>query len=206
MISTAAQAPLMSTLPPDPETAAGRSPGAPRADGPRQGQDLPEAEALLALERRARRGGSGLREPDLEGLWLLQRVWSRGQGQPSALAGGLLRGLGASLRIERRAGPAGTAGAAEALQLTNSVRLGALELRFEGPGRLQGRRPLLVFGFDRLQLLAGGRVLLERRLPAADPLRQPFFALIAAGPERRWLAARGRSGGLAVWRLSPPPG
>jgi len=194
----------MSSLPPDPETAAGRSPGAPRADGPRQGQDLPEAEALLALERRVRRGGSGLREADLEGLWLLQRVWSRGQSQPSALAGGLLRGLAASLRIERLAG-GGTA-AAEGLRLTNSVRLGALELRFEGPGRLQGRRPLLAFQFDQLQLRAGNRVLLQRRLPPPEPRRQPFFALIAAGAERGWLAARGRSGGLAVWRLSGTAG
>lgn len=169
------------------------------------GATLPEAEALLMLERRARRAGSGLLAADLEGLWLLQRVWSRGRDEPSALAGGLLRGLAASLRIEQTTGTDAGAEPATGLRLSNSVRLAGLELRFEGPGRLRGRRPLLEFRFDRLQLRCGGRLLLERGLPDADPRRQPFFALIAGGPERSWLAARGRSGGLAVWRLSPPP-
>jgi hypothetical protein len=94
------------------------------------------------------------------------------------------------------------------LKLTNAVRLGPLELRFQGPGWLEGQRPLLRFQFDRLEIRAGQWLLLQRSLPAADPRRGAFFALIATGVDRRWLAARGRSGGLAVWRreLSPPPG
>jgi hypothetical protein len=167
---------------------------------------LPSGDALLALERSARQGGSGLESRDLAGLWWLERVWPRGQRQPSPLAGGALRALGASLRIEpaEAALPAKGSG----LKLTNAVRLGPLELRFQGPGWLEGQRPLLRFQFDRLEIRAGQRLLLHRSLPAADPRRGAFFALIATGADRRWLAARGRSGGLAVWRreLSPPPG
>ena len=95
------------------------------------------------------------------------------------------------------------------MRLVNSVRLGAIELRFEGTGQLQGRRPLLVFSFDRLRLLLGGRVVFERALATPDPRRTPFFALIGAERARDsvlkepkgWLAARGRGGGLALWLL-----
>jgi len=176
---------------------------------------LPSGDALQALEQVARREGSGLECKDLAGHWWLERVWSRGQRQPSPLAGVALRALGASLRIEAEpdsqpdAGPDTGQKNPPGLKLTNAVRIGPLELRFQGPGWLEGRRPLLRFRFDRLEIHAGQRLLLQRSLPAPDPRRGAFFALIASGAEGRWLAARGRSGGLAVWRrdgwISPPP-
>ena len=165
---------------------------------------LPSGDELLALERSARQGGSGLESADLAGLWRLERVWPRGKRQPSPLAGGALRAFGASLSIE--AAPEAVPDKRSGLMLTNAVRLGPLELRFQGPGWLEGPRPLLRFEFDRLEIRAGRWLLLQRPLTAADPRRGAFFALIATGAERRWLAARGRSGGLAVWRreVSPP--
>jgi len=163
---------------------------------------LPSGDALLALERSAREGGSGLDGGKLAGLWRLERVWSRGQRQPSPLAGGALRALGASLRIEIETGSGADSGpdSRSRLKLTNAVAIGPLELRFHGPGWLEGRRPLLRFQFDRLEISAGPRLLLQRSLPAPDPRRGAFFALIASGTAGHWLAARGRSGGLAVWR------
>ncbi len=162
---------------------------------------IPDAPWLLDRERRCRRDGSGLTTADLVGCWRLERIWNKGSRQPALAAAALLRGLAAQLRLSAdAAGPEGGD-----LRLANSVRLGALELRFEGVGRLEGRRPLLVFSFERLLLLLGGRVLLERNLPQPDPLRRPFFALIAA--ERGgWLAARGRGGGLALWILDGTEG
>jgi hypothetical protein len=184
------------------------------AEGAPAEEALPSGDELQALEQSARRKGSGLESKDLAGLWRLERVWSRGQRQPSPLAGVALRALGASLRIEAElntepntqpdTGPKKPTG----LKLTNAVKLGPLELRFQGPGWLEGRRPLLRFQFDRLEICAGQWLLLQRSLPAPDPRRGAFFALIACGGEGRWLAARGRSGGLAVWRrgdISPPP-
>jgi hypothetical protein len=188
---------------------------------------LPSGDELQALEQVARRKGSGLESGHLTGLWRLERVWSRGQLQPSPLAGVALRALGASLRIEAEAntepntqpdagpnngpntGPDSGLRPHPGLKLTNAVMLGPLELRFQGPGWLEGRRPLLRFQFDQLEIRAGQRLLLQRSLPAPDPRRGAFFALIACGAKGRWLAARGRSGGLAVWRrdgwISPPP-
>lgn len=171
--------------------------------GPLPGE--PDGQGLLQLEDRARRQGSGLGPAELVGLWQFARIWPKGRRQPSPLAGPLLRGLGACLRIEATA-----AGDDAPLQLTNAVTLGPLQLRFQGPGRLQGRRPLLLFNFHTLQLRAGKRVLLHRHLAAAAGRQQPFFALIAAGSasaggeaKAGWLAARGRSGGLALWRRAP---
>jgi len=167
---------------------------------------LPSGDALQALEQVARREGSGLESADLAGLWWLERVWSRGQRQPTPLAGVALRALGASLRIEAEPDSGPDSGLdtgpkiPPGLKLTNAVKLGPLELRFQGPGWLEGRRPLLRFQFDRLEIRAGQWLLLQRSLPAPDPRRGAFFALIASGAEGRWLAARGRSGGLAVWR------
>jgi hypothetical protein len=158
----------------------------------------PDADRLLQLERRSRAEGSGLVAADLIGPWRLQQVWGKGSRQPSTVSAALLRALAARLEITPGPSP-------DCLRLANAVNLGALALRSEGEGQLRGRRPLLVFWFERLQLRLAGRVVLERALPRPEPRRLPFFALIArerAGDpqgEGGWLAARGRGGGLALW-------
>lgn len=162
---------------------------------------IPDALRLLDLERRSRQEGTGLARGDLTGSWRLERIWSKGSLRPASMSAALLRGLAARLQVAAEGG--------DRLLLVNSVRLGAIELRFEGAGRLQGRRPLLVFSFDRLRLLLGGRVVFDRALASPDPRRAPFFALIGAERARDsvlaepmgWLAARGRGGGLALWLL-----
>ncbi len=179
--------------------ALGASAVAQPSDTPSQ-TSLPSGAMLLEQELKARKEGTGIVAADLLGTWAFARVWPRGRRQaspqPSPLVELVLKGLAASLRIEAHH----DADAAAKLWLSNAVRLGPLELRFSGPGWLEGKRPLLLFQFDRLQIRAGRRRLLEKNLPAPDRRRQPFFALIAIEPRRHWLAARGRSGGLAVWR------
>lgn len=153
------------------------------------------ATQLLQLEQQARRSGSGVEAEALQGCWQLERVWSKGQQRAAVFSGWLLRGLAARLEIGADQ---------EGLLLSNAVNLGALELRFQGRGQLQGKRPLLMFSFDRLQLSLGGWHLVERSLPVPAAQRMPFFALIhrdASG----WLAARGRGGGLALWRRADDP-
>lgn len=158
---------------------------------------LPSGAELRAKERLARQTSSGIQVADLEGCWLLDQVWPQRSDRPAGFSNALLRGLGARLEIiSNHSG--------EELTLCNAVRLGALELRFQGRGRLVGSRPLLQFQFDVLELSLGGRPLLRRSLPPPQPRRLPFFALIARGPEG-WLAARGRGGGLALWRLDSQP-
>jgi hypothetical protein len=150
------------------------------------------AHELLHLEQQARRSGSGVEADALQGCWHLQLVWPKGQQRASAFSGWLLRGL--SARLEIGTDP-------EGLLLSNAVNLGAVELRFRGRGRLEGKRPLLLFSFEQLQLSLGGWRIVERTLPSPAPQRMPFFALIHRDPSG-WLAARGRGGGLALWRLA----
>lgn len=158
----------------------------------------PDGATILDLERHSRRQGSGLRADKLEGCWRLWKLWSREGARPMRMVEALLRPLSASLTLA-------AAGSGEQLSVQNSVRVGGLELRFEGAGELRGRRPLLAFWFDRLELRLGGRRLWERSLARPAERSLPFFALIASRQEgeEAWLVARGRGGGLALWRREP---
>jgi hypothetical protein len=163
---------------------------------------LPDGEALRRAEVTARAQGSGVGAGDLPGLWRFDQVWPRKGGESSGAAAGLLRALQASLEIV-------PAAAEQAMALRNRVRLGALELCFEGEAELVGRRPLLRFWFHRWQLRLGDRNLLERPLAKPPERSLPFFALIARGTDGAggaWLAARGRGGGLALWRRAAAGG
>lgn len=154
--------------------------------------DQPDGATLVAFERQARQQGSGIEALGLEGTWMLQCVWSKGSLRPSPFSNWGLRGLRARLQIDRTT--------SHSLQITNAVTLGPVELRFRGEGNLAGRRPLLIFGFNSMELTAWGQTLLQRQLPSPAPRRQPFFALIRRDASG-WLAARGRGGGLALWAL-----
>ena len=168
---------------------------------------LPDGPWLLEQERRSRQEGSGIEAARLLGTWLLVQTWPRRALQPAALSSALLRGLQASLSL---AAPAGATGDPTApFTIVNRVQLGALELRFEGRAWLQGRRPLLLFCFEQLKFRLGPWLCLDRPLPGLGDgavaggrsKGLPFFALIAGG-STGWLAARGRGGGLALWRRS----
>lgn len=156
--------------------------------------DRPDADSLRVLERESQRAGSGLRRDDLIGAWRLKQVWGKGRSDPSRAAGVSLRALSASLELL----PAEDG----SLNIHNSVALGALKLVFLGSAHLRGRRPLLVFTFHALRVSLGVQTLLCLALPRSVEGRQPFFALIASRSTtagHRWLAARGRGGGLALW-------
>ena len=153
--------------------------------------DVPiDGPAVLALEKKARSTGTGLDVNQLSGCWLLSKTWSR-RGQSSSQGTAfLLRTLKASLILERQE---------EDLTIANQIRVGPFCLRFDGQAKLQGRRPLLIFSFNKMSILVGQQRLFKRDLPAPKPDRMPFFALIGCGVDGNWLCARGRGGGLAVW-------
>ena len=161
---------------------------------------LPDGKTLLSLEAEARRQGSGIAPESLQGEWWLDQLWSR-QGSEQKTTACMLRGIGACLAITVASNTNGD----NDLHLRNSVHVGPAVLQFSGPGLLSGKRPLLRFRFERMALLWGDRELWHAALPAPTPQRMPFFALIACEHSggQGWLAARGRSGGLAAWRLRP---
>ena len=152
-------------------------------------------DSLYAKEKAVRLTGTGIKSRDLHGCWQLQTVWSKGDQTANRFSSWMLRSLKARLKIQT-----GFGDTREELRLTNAVNLGPLELRFQGPGWLKGKRPLLTFHFNSLSLQVGGVVLLQKGLTAPDQKRTPFFALIERHPDG-WMAARGRGGGLALWTL-----
>ena len=149
---------------------------------------------LTARENAVRISGTGLISSDLSGSWKLQRVWGKGQQKPNALNSWLLRSLRARLDIK-----IASSGSKQNLRLQNAINLGPLELQFQGPGSLEGRRPLLIFHFDSLTLRIAGVELIQKNWTSRRP-NASFFALIERGSDG-WLAARGRGGGLALWKL-----
>ena len=154
------------------------------------------AETILALEKNARSRGSEIQPTSLEGVWRLKQTWSRDGNRPSPGTDPLLRSLGAQFSLSS---------SDDGWEIVNQVVLGALQLRFEGPARLSGSRPLLVFHFHTVKLMLGGITLLNRSIPEPPRQRQPFFALIATTADGQWLTARGRGGGLALWMKSALP-
>jgi hypothetical protein len=159
--------------------------------------EAPSVQAIQNWERHSRQHGSGITAAQLAGRWTLEQLWDRTVTPQPALAASL-RLLQAQLELL----PAPTTADPTRLEVRNSVGVGGLELRFDGWGGLQGRRPLLHFSFGSLQLTLGRWRLWQQALGEPAAARRPFFALIATGTDGdgRWLLARGRGGGLAYWR------
>ena len=169
--------------------------------------EIPSGDQALALERLSRHQGSGITAEQLLGRWRLQLLWRKGKAQPNPATAALLRGLQASLSIATRdVSPDAPSLEQGELTVVNSVQLGALQLRFSGSGNLRGRRPLLEFWFDKLELRLGSQSLWRHAITRQpEPRRRPFFALISrsGAADHCWLLARGLGGGLALWVLDP---
>ncbi|PSR18096.1 hypothetical protein C8255_09235 [filamentous cyanobacterium CCP3] len=95
----------------------------------------------------------------------------------------------------------------EQLSIQNQLQVGPLRLRFTGPAKFLAKKNLLAFDFVRLQVLVGGFSLISLPLRSkaakvgdfatASVAKLPFFSFFAA--QENYIAARGRSGGLALW-------
>ena len=148
--------------------------------------------ALLNLERDARLHGSGIQAEQLGGCWYLQKTWKR-SGDPSTPGtDGCLRALHASLILTVSAEP-------DHIQIENRVQFAGFQLSFQGLAQLKGKRPLLFFSFESVQLKSGEKIWFRKAIETASSQRMPFFALIHLDPSQGWLVARGRGGGLALW-------
>ena len=156
---------------------------------------------VLAWERNAREHGSKIKVEQLLATWWLDDVFNRDGRSGVIGTSAMLKSIGACLILKQSA----QAPEQNQLLVANQVSIGGIRLRFEGHGQLIGQRPLLRFSFHTLVLSIGGRTLFQRSIPEPDPKRTPFFALIHLDQEQKCLAARGRGGGLAIWRQGQEP-
>ncbi|MBD2106481.1 hypothetical protein [Nodosilinea sp. FACHB-13] len=93
------------------------------------------------------------------------------------------------------------------LTIQNQLQVGPAKLRFTGPAKFLPKKNLLAFDFVRLQVLLGSLTLINLPLRskaakagnfvATSVAKLPFFSFFVA--EEGYVAARGRSGGLALW-------
>ncbi len=92
------------------------------------------------------------------------------------------------------------------LCITNQVTIGLIQLKFTGPARFESKKNVLGFDFTHLEVIALGQRVYEGAVPSSRinqtfkdiPIgKLPFFAFFAVTD--RFIAARGRGGGLAMW-------
>jgi len=154
-------------------------------------KDLPDKKQLLEFEKLSRQEGSGIEFHSLIGLWKFVYVWKQQTDKENLIASSLLRTFSASLELREKG--------SKNFSLTNSIKFGLLSISFVGVGNLKGKQPLLHFFFDHIEVKFGSKVLFTRSIEIAEEKDGPFFSLIAIEENSKWLSARGRGGGLALW-------
>ena len=156
---------------------------------------LPSLEKLTEFEKKARVEGSGIDLDSLLGLWRFNSVWKQGSDKEDSISSTLLQVLSASLELKKETKNPEE----EKCNIANSIKFGLIFLRFSGSANLERKQPLLFFSFDCIQIKLASLTILKRSLPTQDQKKRPFFALIAIDSESKWLSARGKGGGLALW-------
>jgi hypothetical protein len=176
----------------------------------REGSKLPNAElvvnALLAAEKTAKQQKLNYAFDSLCGKWRL--CFATGTKKVRR-RGGIILGKGfyvpklakihISLNAENRDLVKG--------DITNQVQLGSILLKLTGPTQYIGKKNLLAFDFNKMQISLFNRVIYNQsirsgKVPAKDFYEQsiaklPFFTFFIVTPD--FIAARGRGGGLAIW-------
>ena len=161
----------------------------------RNRMDLPSLDKLKELEKKARVEGSGIEFESLLGLWKFNSVWKQGSDTEDSISSTLLQVLSASLELKKDTQNPEK----ERFTIANAIKFGLLTLRFSGYANLERKQPLLPFAFNCIQIKLASLTILKRSLQAPDQKKRPFFALIAIDPNGKWLSARGKGGGLALW-------
>ncbi len=157
---------------------------------------LPNSNKLLEYEIVARKYGSGIDFSSIIGLWKFESVWKQDSNFDDSLSSSLLKFFDASLALTK----AHTSNGIREIEVTSSIQFAVLLIRFVGFGELTGSQPILTFYFEGIELIFRETLLYRRSIKKPDKKDMPFFGLIALGSNREWLAARGRGGGLALWR------
>ena len=158
-----------------------------------------QGEEILSWEQDARRTGLSVKASQLSARWNLDQVFDRTGRSGGAGQSAILRAIGACLILEHQNKDESNT----TLLVSNQVRLGPMVLRFEGDGALVGQRPLLQFSFKTLIIKFGERTVHQQQISPLPAAKMPFFALIKIDNHQGFLAARGRGGGLALWKRQP---
>ena len=177
----------------------------PSSSSPRPaGRDI--VEALLTLEKAAKQQRSRITIESLSGDWKLAFATS-GKIRPSdRRRSGFYWPKFTPARISFHPNPDAEKTDSPPLCIQNRIRLGQLELILSGFARYLEPKNLLAFDLTQLQVQIFGKTLYQGKFPspttaenfAGQPIgKLAFFSFFIA--RDRWIAARGKGGGLAIW-------
>tara|TARA_Y100000589_G_scaffold287723_1_gene288691 strand:+ start:145 stop:645 length:501 start_codon:yes stop_codon:yes gene_type:complete len=157
--------------------------------------NFPNFQEIKNLEKIANKDGSGIHFEDLLGFWKFQYVYKKGDTSIDNISSSILQVLSASLKLSKSIGQNDEL----TFDISNSIKFGILSIHFTGKAYLKGNRPLLPFYFENLLIKVLNIPLINKSLKNIEPKKRPFFSLIALGEGKKWLCARGKGGGLAIW-------
>jgi len=155
---------------------------------------LPDIKEIKLLEKNSKKNGSGIVHEELIGIWKFKYVWGKKSDQIKNIPSSILQVLSARLELKSK-------NKEDQLdfEIKNSIHFGLLNVIFTGNAELKGVRPLLTFYFKDLKISISDFQIFTRELKKPEDKKMPFFSLVGISTKDKWLCARGRGGGLAIW-------
>ena len=157
-------------------------------------KNFPDIKKLKLLEKNSQKNGSGIVYEELLGIWKFQYVWGKESDEIKSIPSSILQVLSARLELKRK-------NKEDQLnfEIKNSINFGLLNIIFIGSAELKGLRPLLTFYFEELKVSISNFPIFNKELKKPENKKMPFFSLVGISIEDKWMCARGRGGGLAIW-------
>ena len=157
-------------------------------------KDFPKINDLKRLEKNSQKNGSGIVYEELLGIWKFQYVWGKESDEIKNVSSSILQVLSAKLELKKKSEENKLN-----FEIKNSINLGLLNIIFTGNAELKGLRPLLTFYFEELKINISNFPIFKMELKKPKDKKMPFFSLIGISTKDKWMCARGRGGGLAIW-------
>ena len=156
--------------------------------------DFPGIKELKLLEKNSQKNGSGIIYEELLGIWKFQYVWGKESDEIKNIPSSILQVLSAKLELKKK-------NKEDKLnfEIKNSINFGLLNIIFRGSAELKGLRPLLTFYFEELKISFSNFPIFNKELKKPEDKKMPFFSLVGISTKDKWMCARGRGGGLAIW-------
>ena len=155
---------------------------------------FPDIKELKLLEKNSQKNGSGIMYEELLGKWKFQYVWGKESDEIRNIPSSILQVLSARLELKRK-----NIEDQSNFEIRNSIDFGLLNITFIGSAELKGLRPLLIFYFQELKISISNFSIFNKELKKPEDKKMPFFSLIGISTKDKWICARGRGGGLAIW-------
>ena len=157
---------------------------------------LPSYGEIIKSETISSSRGSSITREKLIGIWRFQKVWKKGSHDVDNISSSFLQVLSASLEFSEISSKKENE---DIFEIKNSISFGLISITFAGEAFLKGKRPLLIFSFKNLFLKIGNINLLNKKFEDIEEKKMPFFSLISICENNKWICARGKGGGIAIW-------